>query len=422
MEDRKVTRREFMKSSGMAAGGAALASQERPEIRVGPVRHKAVTGKVKLGIIGVGARARGNIPWIEAFSDECELAAICDISQYQIDMSMKRMLKSKPKIYYDWREMIQHPGLDAVVLMTPHHVHLEQAVGCLQKGLHMFYAKPMAMNPSECAEIVRTWRYSGVTLCMEVQDMYSEKVRMTKEIIDSGELGNVKMVVWNEFRPDWGMKKTEPDMEPQLNWMYMKTLQGDSLVADSCYYFEQIQYFIGAKPKTAVALGGIHVYHDGRNTIDHAVVGVEYENGAKLSHNTCLYSRGDIGAYMIIGDKAQLRSVTKADVINAEFWIGHVHGHLSIEPRSRRDKNVREISIREAEETGRRPEGKESTKGINMMARQYREFFDCMRTGRLPLTNALTGLDAVLTAYACQQSIYTGEVIHIKDLDPGVPG
>lgn len=412
MESKDMSRRQFISTGSMMAGGAARTSQDRPEIRVGPVRHKAVTGKVKLGIIGVGARARRNIEWIERFSDECELVAICDIEQEQIDKSMELMKKSKPKIYYDWREMINHPGLDAVELMTPHFIHKEMALACLAKGLHLYYAKPMAMNPDECAEIVRAWRYSGVTLCMEVQDKYSEKVRMTKEIIDSGELGEVRFIIWNEFRRDWHWKGLEPDVEHELNWMYMKTLQGDGLVADSCYYYEQAQYFAGAKPKKAVALGGIHVYHDGRNTIDHASTSVEYENGVKLSHNMCLYSRGDIGRYMIVGTKAQLQAITEGEIEQGEFWMLHERGHLVIQPRYRENKNIKRIEV---------PRSDRSIHGTNMMARQYRDFFDCMRTGRLPLSNALTGADAILTAYACQQSIYQENIIHVRALDPGVP-
>lgn len=401
-----------MQSSGVAVGGTALSFSDKSRIQSGPVKHKAVSGKVKIGIIGVGQRARREIEWLERFSHECEIVAVCDIEQGQIDKTLQGMKISKPKVYYDWRQMIEHPGLDAVSIQTPIFLHHDMMLGCLDKRLHIMIAKPMAMNPVECAGIVRKWRYSGVTVIECLQNMYSQRTKFVKDLIDSGEIGNVKFIHWNEFRRDWAWKGTNPDLEHELNWMYMKTLMGDGLVADSCYYYEQCQHFIGAKPTTAVALGGIHVYHDRRNTMDHCGTLVQYDNGAMLSHNMLLYSRGSRGGYIVVGDKAQIRFLPAGRNETGLDWYPTVDGALSLEPRDYAEP-IQTIDLPPSENNF-------SVDGNHVMAGEYREFFDCVRTGRLPLTNPMTAADAVLVAYACQQSAYQGgQVVHIKDIDPG---
>jgi predicted dehydrogenase len=271
-------------------------------------------------------------------------------------------------------------------------------LGCLERGLHILVEKPMVMDPIEAGRVVRKWRYSGVTLLVTVQHMYSPRIQATKKLIDEGELGEVKFIYWPMFRGDWAVKGEDLRQEHELNWMYMKTLQGDVLVADSVHYFTQSNYLLGVKPVRAAALGGVIDYHDGRNTMDHCCAVVEYEGGAKLSHNMLLFARNYAEeGVRIIGDKASLSFQRE---------------NLIIGPRSP-SKPERAAPI---------PKTIYSPSGDDGMPDMYQDFFRCARSGRLPLCNALSGANGVLVAYACQQSAYRKEVIEIADLDPVTPG
>src|SRR6185295_1497137 len=88
--------------------------------------------KLKVGHIGWLSRDEG---------PDCTTVAWCDIS----DEKMKRLKLQHPEItmYTDYREMVRHPGLDAVVISTPNWLHCDMACAFLEAGVHVFVEKPM---------------------------------------------------------------------------------------------------------------------------------------------------------------------------------------------------------------------------------------------------------------------------------------
>jgi predicted dehydrogenase len=107
--------------------------------------------KVRIGIIGAGWWAAENhIPVLQSFGD-VEVAAVCRLGEQAL-----KSVQSKFQIEYateDYLSLLACPGLQAVVVSSPHHLHYEHSYAALKRGLHVLCEKPMALRVSEAVEL-----------------------------------------------------------------------------------------------------------------------------------------------------------------------------------------------------------------------------------------------------------------------------
>lgn len=130
-----MNRKEFVKTSGMAV--AAMALTPAPKLFAG-----TADAKVKLAIIGVGARGRNHLDLVLRRND-VELVAICDVDDRALKMAKDIITKSgkkMPQVYtgddYAWKKMLEvKTGLDGVLIVTPWEWHKPMIIGSLEAGL-----------------------------------------------------------------------------------------------------------------------------------------------------------------------------------------------------------------------------------------------------------------------------------------------
>jgi predicted dehydrogenase len=130
-----MNRKDFIKTSGIAAAAMTTAP-------AGKLFINAEDAKVKLAIIGVGARGQDHLDLLLR-RDDVELVAICDIDDRALKASKEIITKSgkkMPQVYtgdnYAWKKMLEiKGGLDGVLVVTPWEWHKQMVVGALEAGL-----------------------------------------------------------------------------------------------------------------------------------------------------------------------------------------------------------------------------------------------------------------------------------------------
>ena len=88
-------------------------------------------------------------------------------------------------------DLFDDHDLDAIVIATPVHLHHELALKSLMGGKHTFIEKPMAASSDECRELIHLAKTQELTLMVGHTFIYSAAVQKIKEIVDSGELGEI---------------------------------------------------------------------------------------------------------------------------------------------------------------------------------------------------------------------------------------
>ena len=135
------------------------------------------------------------------------------------------------RAYGDWREMLEgernrRDRVDLVTVATPNSTHFEITRAFLEAGFHVLCEKPMTMTVEEGEEIVRVARASGkicaVNYCYSAYPM----VREMREMVRSGQIGRVRLVVTNFSHGHHG-DATDAD-NPRVRWRYDPGLAGVS--------------------------------------------------------------------------------------------------------------------------------------------------------------------------------------------------
>ncbi len=182
------SRRKFLKVSAAAAGAAALAS-----VSQGPLvlAQQSPGDKLRVAVIGAGGMG--------GYSVGCALresfVAMADVDEKTIAKVMKDSVKdaAKPKIYYDYRKMLDecHKEIDVVLIATPDHQHAPAAIRAINYGKHVFCQKPLAHNIAECYALAKAAKEKKVLTQMGNQGYCGEAIRRVTEYIAAGAIGDV---------------------------------------------------------------------------------------------------------------------------------------------------------------------------------------------------------------------------------------
>ncbi|HEY1787174.1 MAG TPA: Gfo/Idh/MocA family oxidoreductase [Verrucomicrobiae bacterium] len=150
-----------------------------------------MTKQLKVGVIGCGywgpnlARNLRSLP-------DCNLKMMSDLSEQRL--GHLKSLYPEIEGVTDYRHLLNGTGLDAIVIATPVKAHYPLAKACLSAGKHTFIEKPMALSTAECEELIDIARRKSLVLMVGHTFLYSPAVRKIKEIVDHGDLGEIRYI------------------------------------------------------------------------------------------------------------------------------------------------------------------------------------------------------------------------------------
>ncbi len=182
--------------------------------------HISPNDKINLGIIGCGGLGKANLK--ACMQDEgVKLVAACDIWDERLEPIVKKY-KNTCTGYHDYRKLLQHKDLDAVIIATPAHWHALQAIAAAEAGVDVYLQKPMSMYPAESIAIRNAFRKHGTINQIGTQIHSGDHYRRMVELVRSGNLGDIATVrtffVMNEA-PDGIGLGNNTDKAPQgLDW------------------------------------------------------------------------------------------------------------------------------------------------------------------------------------------------------------
>jgi len=144
---------------------------------------KTKRGKVRVALIGAGGMANAmHYPSLSEMKD-VEMAAICDLVRPKARQTAKRF--GIPKVYTDYRKMLDEVKPHAVyVLMPPHHL-FEAAVEVMRRKHHLFIEKPPGLNTHQNAQLALHAKRNGVLAMSGFQRRYVPIINTIKDKIDA---------------------------------------------------------------------------------------------------------------------------------------------------------------------------------------------------------------------------------------------
>jgi Predicted dehydrogenases and related proteins len=150
-----------------------------------------MTKQIKIGVVGCGYWGPNLVRNFKSLAD-CSLEMMCDVSEQRL--KHLRGLYPDVKGEKEFDHLLNGAGLDAIVIATAVRLHYSMAKASLLAGKHTFIEKPMATSSRECEELVQIAEEKGLVLMVGHTFLYSPVVKKIKEIVDSGDLGEIRYI------------------------------------------------------------------------------------------------------------------------------------------------------------------------------------------------------------------------------------
>ncbi len=143
---------------------------------------------LRVGVIGCGYWGPNLIRNFSQLRDS-EVAACADLTEGRL--AHMRTLYPRVETTRDYAALISNPKIDAVVVATPPSTHFEIAMKALDAGKHVFVEKPLATAGADCEALLAKSKKKGLVLMVGHTFLYTAAVNKIKDLIKSGELGDI---------------------------------------------------------------------------------------------------------------------------------------------------------------------------------------------------------------------------------------
>jgi predicted dehydrogenase len=250
---------------------------------------------LRFGIIGIGVRCWQHIERINRNRDTCEILAICDVRQDRLEHGLS-ISEGTPATYTDFRELLEHPGLNVVLVATTHDQHAPMSIAAMEVGCDVMVEKPMATTVAECEAMNAAAEREGRILMVAEQHRYIAVNRKVKALIEAGELGKVICIAAPAFRGPWA--ETKP-------WLNTFATSGGGLLSESCHDLDAFHWILGSRAVRVAGFGGTAVF-EGQDTLDNIQLVYEFENGVTLSFGFGIFVPGGYRNIAILGSHGRL--------------------------------------------------------------------------------------------------------------------
>ena len=188
---------------------------------------------LNVGVISCSDMAQSHMLAVKNHEQAC-LAAVCDVDEEKLREAGDKM--GVEARYTDYRELLHHPGLDAVIIVTPDQLHREMVEESLNAGLHVLCEKPLALLREDLNAIVAASRASDKKLMVGQICRFTPGFAKAKELIDAGELGDIYYVE-SEYAHDY------QDILSENGWRSDPNRNG--VVGGGCHAVDLLRWVAG---------------------------------------------------------------------------------------------------------------------------------------------------------------------------------
>jgi len=328
---------------------------------------------INVGIVGCGYWGPNLVRNFNSLSD-CRVRWVCDTQAERL--SYIEGLYPHIRTTVEYAEVVADAEIDAIAVATPVRLHFEMAKQSLEAGKHTFIEKPMAASVEQCRELIEIAREKGLTLMVGHTFIYSAPVRKIKEIVDSGDLGQIQYI--SARRLNLGL------FQPDINVAWDLAPHDISIVL----------YVLGQFPVSANCQGKAHIK---AGIEDVTNMTLNFSDSALATIQSSWLDPNKVRQITFVGNKKMLvyddvEPIEKIKIYDkrveapphydtfGEFQYSYHYGDM-YSPYLRL---------------------------VEPLKTECRHFLDCIKDGSEPLSGGAAGLDVVRILEAASESLRTG--------------
>jgi predicted dehydrogenase len=329
--------------------------------------------KLGIGIIGAGSFGARHAEAIGVL-DDLHLAAAMRTDPAALAEFCARY---GGRGYTEVGELLADPGVDAVVIATPHHLHTAAVEAAAAAGKHILLEKPMAPSIPECDRILAAAAQGGVTLMLGHTSQFAPAYRLAKAMLDAGELGEIVLGIATMAKY-W----FEPNRRA---WHLDRATGGGMWLTAGIHCLDRLTWLVGS-PVQSVSAHLRAAFHD-QAADDAGLIFLRYANGVCGTVVSVGYRQG--------APKHLTELTCTRGMLNIDYAGGVTVG---------RDEQWRAVP--------------NSASGDWMRAalvEEWRAFTAAVRTGAAPPVTGAYGRHIMAAVFAAEESARLGVEVRVDD-------
>jgi predicted dehydrogenase len=252
-KENRFNRRKFIGEGAMIVG----ATSALPLYSFTNKKGGNPSTKTKLAIVGTGSRGitTWGKPVVDAYSDQVEFVALCDINPKRM-AAAKVIMGVDLKMYEakDFELMIQETKPDVVIVTTTDGFHEKYIIRAMELGCDVISEKPIAIEAEQCQRIADAEVRTGRKIRVGFNDRHTIDSMEIKKIMMSGELGKIIAIDFNEYLD------TSHGADYFRRWHGKKAYSGTLLLHKASHHFDIANWFVDADPVDVQAVGKLSFY------------------------------------------------------------------------------------------------------------------------------------------------------------------
>ena len=367
------SRRRFLKQTTAAGVGASM---------LPAVSWSRVLGsneRLNMAVIGTGGMGTGHTQRLvdRKQAENIDVISVCDVYRRRLNNAMRIIDKGDGSGTMEYREVIDNPDVDAVLIATPDHWHTKMSIEAMENGKDVYVEKPLSHTIPQALACRDAVKRTGRTLQVGPQGTSEGNFWAARKAIAEGRIGKP---VWSQGaycrnsrggQFNWAMQADagpnndpsadgyvwwdqwlghEHDLAPKIDWnpehffrfrkyfAYNGGLATDLLYHRLSPLIMAISGHSGEYPKRVVASGGIYLEKDDRDIPDTFFMMVDYPS----EHTVVLSSvmtNDDTWPYVIRGQHATMNFGNGIDLKEQGVWSNEFRANNGIETRKVRGED-----------------------------------------------------------------------------------
>jgi predicted dehydrogenase len=226
--------------------------------------------KVRIGIIGTGGMARHHLGQLVRIPD-VEVVALCDIVPAQIAKAKESFAPIREAAEFEnYKDLLASDNVDAVIIVTPHTQHAQQALDAIAAKKHVLLEKPMVCEVSDAHVVLKALEGYEKVFALAYQRHSMGQFKYIHDKIASGEVG--KVVFFNALQSQSWKKGTAG------TWRQDPALSGGGQLNDSGSHLVDILLYT-----TGLTVASVSAFIDNSGTpVDqNSAISLTFTNGAQ---------------------------------------------------------------------------------------------------------------------------------------------
>ncbi|MFC4222513.1 ROK family protein [Lysinibacter cavernae] len=380
----------------------------------------AASDDLRIAVVGFGMRSAIS-KWAHQPGEGSRVVAVAD-SNPTAEKRVAEHLGSGITFHTDYQELSSN-DVDAAIVVTPDDTHYEIAAHLLRAGIAVYLDKPIAISIDDADDLLRIAKESGSKLYIGHNMRHMAVVRLMREIIERGDIGEVKAVWCRHFVGNGGDYYFK-------DWHADRSRSNGLLLQKGAHDLDIIHWLANSYTSDVVAMGDLSVYgaitdrrerpgelmtdwfsldnwpplsQTGLNPVvdveDQSMVLMKLQSGVLASYEQCHFTPDYWRNYTVIGTEGRLENFGDGDGGVVRVW----NSRSGYNPGGDREYPI----VGDADGHG----------DADMLT--VAEFVQFVRNGHTTETSPIGARNAVATAVAATESLRNGSTPQrIREVDP----